>query len=250
MAEIFIQDVDFSYGERQIFKGFTLRIKSGERVALVGETGSGKSTLIKLIMRYHDISRGSITIGGQDIADVKRESLWRNISLVSQDDTLFYRTMAENIGYGQPRASLKDIERVAKAAYAHEFIMRLEEGYQTYVGERGVKLSGGERQRTSIARALLKNAPIVILDEPTSALDYETELHVQQSFDRLLEGRTSITVAHRLSTIRRSDRIVVMEHGRIAEVGTHEELLEKQGLYHRLHSIQDSSSGNSSIFLR
>jgi len=234
------KNIDFYYRKtREIFKGFNLKIKSNERLALVGPSGSGKTTVVKLLLRMHNVSRGEILVDGQDVSKVTQESLWRKISLVPQDPILFHRSLRENIRYGKPGASNTEIVKAAKAAHAHEFITEFAEGYDTYVGERGIKLSGGERQRVAIARAILRNAPILVLDEATSSLDSESEKLIQEAIDRLMEKKTVIVIAHRLSTIRKMDRIIVIEKGKIIEEGSHQELVEKaRGKYKKLWEIQ------------
>ena len=233
--------VSFRYANQPdaVYQGLNVNIEAGERVALVGESGAGKTTFVKLLQRLYDLDGGRILIDGQDIAAVQQESLRAAIALVPQEPLLFHRTLAENIAYGRPGASHTDVERAARQAHAHDFIMRLEDGYATLVGERGVKLSGGERQRVAIARAILADAPLLILDEATSSLDSETELQIQAAIATLMEGRTAIVVAHRLSTIRAADRILVFEAGRITEQGSHDQLMAlPDGRYRRLFDIQ------------
>ena len=220
-----------------LYRDFSLVIAPGERVALVGPTGSGKSTFVKLVQRLYDLEAGRILIDGQDIAKVEQASLRRAIAIVPQDPALFHRSIAENIAYGRPGASHEEIVGAARRARAHDFILRLPKGYDTLVGERGVKLSGGERQRVAIARAFLADAPILVLDEATSSLDVETEAQVQAAADALMRGRTTIVIAHRLSTIRGADRILVFDHGRILEEGRHAELVARGGAYAQLHSV-------------
>lgn len=230
----------FEYKEGvKVLNKFDLSITAGEKVALVGPSGGGKTTIVKLLMRFYDVTKGQILIDGQDIALVTQESLRKQISLVPQDPILFHRSLLENIRYGNPRATEKEVIAAAKAAHCHEFISKLADGYSTLVGERGVKLSGGERQRVAIARAILKNAPILILDEATSSLDSESEILIQDALKVLMKGKTTIVIAHRLSTIMSMDRIVVIEKGRVSEEGKHEELLKaKQGKYQKLWNIQ------------
>ena len=208
-------------------------IRAGERVGLVGRSGSGKTTFVKLVQRLHDVSGGRILIDGQDIAQATQHSLRSQIAIVQQDPILFHRSLAENIAYGRPGASMAAIEQAARLANAHEFILRLPKGYGTLVGERGVKLSGGERQRVALARAFLADAPVLILDEATSSLDSESEALIQQAMERLMKGRTSIVIAHRLSTVRSLDRILVFDRGEIVEQGTHASLASRTGGIYR-----------------
>jgi len=215
-----------------------LTIRRGEAVALVGPSGSGKSTMALLVPRFYDPSSGRVLMDGQDVSQATLYSLRSQIGLVTQEVLLFNESIRYNIAYGKPSASQAEIEEAAKAANAHDFIRRLPQGYDTLIGERGFRLSGGERQRLSIARALLKNPPILILDEATSALDAESERLVQEAIEHLMVNRTALVIAHRLATIRKADRIVVLEKGRIAEQGNHESLIEKKGTYHKLHSLQ------------
>jgi ATP-binding cassette, subfamily B, bacterial len=231
--------VTFSYrnAARPIYQRFSLAIAPGERVALVGPTGSGKSTFVKLIQRLYDLDEGRILLDGSDISEVTQASLRRAVALVPQDPALFHRTLAENIAYGRPDATEEEIVAAARRARAHDFISRLPQGYQTLVGERGVKLSGGERQRVAIARAFLADAPVLVLDEATSSLDVETERQVQAASEALMAGRTTIVIAHRLSTIRSADRILVFQDGRIVEEGRHGELVAASGAYARLHQL-------------
>ncbi|SSW69310.1 ATM1-type heavy metal exporter [Achromobacter veterisilvae] len=240
-GEIRFEDVSFRYGahDTALYDRFSVRIAPGERVGLVGHSGSGKTTFIKLIQRLYDVNGGRITIDGQDIAQAKQASLRSQIAIVQQEPVLFHRTLAENIAYARPGATQAEIEQAARLASAHDFIVALPKGYDTLVGERGVKLSGGERQRVAIARAFLANAPILILDEATSSLDSESEVLIQRAMDRLMEGRTTLVVAHRLSTVRALDRLLVMDHGRVIEEGSHEALIRlKNGLYRRLFERQ------------
>ena len=235
------EHVDFGYRNQPepIFEALDVEIAPGERVALVGESGSGKSTFVKLLQRLYDVDGGRIVIDGQDVTAVTQSSLRRAISVVPQEPILFHRSLAENIGYAKPGATLDEIVDAASKAHAHEFIARLAAGYDTLVGERGIKLSGGERQRVAIARALLADAPILVLDEATSSLDSLTEQLIQDALAKLLEGRTAIIIAHRLSTIRRVDRILVFDAGRIVESGTHAELMQREGgPYRRMVEMQ------------
>ncbi len=239
-GQIDFEKVTFNYHQtRSIFKNFSLTINPGERLAIIGSSGSGKTTIIKLVLRMHNIDGGKILIDGQDIARVTQESLWKNISLVPQDPILFHRTLMENIRYGRPEATDEEVFAAAKAANCHDFIEASPEGYQTYVGERGIKLSGGERQRVAIARAILRNAPILILDEATSSLDSRSERLIQDALDNLMKNKTVIVVAHRLSTIRKMDRIIVISKGKISEEGSHEALIKKDnGTYKKLWELQ------------
>lgn len=240
-GEIRFDGVAFRYpGQPEpVYRDFDLRIAAGETVALVGHSGSGKSTLVKLLQRLYDLDAGRILIDGQDIASVTQDSLRRAIALVPQEPVLFHRSLADNIAYGRPEASMADIRRAAELAHADGFISRLPQGYETLVGERGVKLSGGERQRVAIARAILADCPILILDEATSSLDSESELLIQDALERLMAGRTAIVVAHRLSTIRRCDRVLVFDGGAVVEQGSHAELLARpEGRFRRLHAVQ------------
>ncbi|HEY0295970.1 MAG TPA: ABC transporter ATP-binding protein, partial [Bordetella sp.] len=240
-GEIRFEHVTFHYGNHvlPLYQDFSTRIAPGERVGLVGHSGSGKTTFIKLIQRLYDLNGGRITIDGQDIAQVQQASLRGQIAIVQQEPILFHRTLSENIAYARPGASRAQIEQAARQANAHEFIETLPRGYDTLVGERGIKLSGGERQRVAIARAFLADAPILIFDEATSSLDSESEALIQQAMERLMAGRTTLVVAHRLSTVRALDRLLVMEHGRIAEEGSHDALVRMPGgLYRRLFERQ------------
>ncbi len=221
-----------------LFDGFELDIQPGERVGLVGPSGGGKTTITKLLLRYMDIQAGAIKIDGQDIRSITRDDVHKAISYVPQEPLLFHRSLGENIGYGKPGASFSEIQTAAKRAHADEFISKLPQGYDTLVGERGVKLSGGQRQRVAIARAMLKNAPILLLDEATSALDSESEKLIQDALWKLMEGRTAVVIAHRLSTVQRMDKIVVLDHGKIVEQGSHQKLLKQKGLYAKLWSHQ------------
>jgi len=244
VGEIVFEDVTFRYksAEAPLYDRFSLRIAPGERVALVGATGAGKSTFVKLVQRLYDLQGGRILIDGQDIADIAQGSLRAAIAVVPQDPALFHRTIAENIAYARPDATADEVKQAARRARAHDFIERLPKGYDTLVGERGVKLSGGERQRVAIARAFLADAPILVFDEATSSLDVETEREVQAAMEELMVGRTTIVIAHRLSTIRGADRILVFENGRVVEEGRHVELRAKGGAYERLAALTEGSA--------
>ena len=221
-----------------VFRDFDLHIAAGQRVGLVGHSGAGKTTFVSLLLRQYDLGAGAIEIDGQNIAKVTQDSLRENIAVVPQEPLLFHRSIRENIAYGNPEASEEEIMAAAKQAQAHDFIMTLPDGYDTLVGERGVKLSGGQKQRVAIARAMLKDAPILVLDEATSALDSESEVAIQKALETLMEGKTVIAVAHRLSTLRKMDRIIVLEDGKIIEDGTHEELSQASGTYQKLWEHQ------------
>jgi len=243
---IVFENVSFRYpGAPKGFHmhGLNLEVKAGEIVALVGPSGAGKTTLANLAPRFYDVTDGAVKVDGRDIRDVNLASLRALIGIVAQDTFLFNDTAANNIAYGRPGTPPEEIRRAAEAALADEFIRKMPEGYDTIIGDRGLKLSGGQRQRIAIARALLKNAPILILDEATSHLDTESELLVQKALANLMEHRTVIVIAHRLSTIRRADKIVVLSKGRIREMGTHEELVNKGGIYQRLYDLQFESAG-------
>jgi len=238
------KDITFQHADAKvpIFEHFNLTIQPGERVGLVGISGSGKTTLTKLLLRFADVNDGAILFSDQDIRQITQESLRRNIAYVPQETSLFHRSIAENIAYGKPDATPAEIQHAAKLANAHDFIMELPEGYDTLVGERGIKLSGGQRQRIAIARAILKDAPVLVLDEATSALDSESEALIQDALNKLMAGRTSIVIAHRLSTVANLDRIVVLEDGKIVESGKHHELLNRpDGVYHHLWSRQSGA---------
>jgi subfamily B ATP-binding cassette protein MsbA len=239
-SEIELRDISFGYANetRSVLRGVSLRIPAGKMVALVGESGGGKSTLTKLLPRFHDPTSGAVLWDGTDLRDARVASLRRHIALVTQETVLFNDTVRHNIAYGRLDATDAEIEEAARVAFAHDFIQELPAGYDTIVGERGIFLSGGQRQRLAIARAVLADAPVLILDEATSALDAESERLVQRALSNLIRDRTTIVIAHRLSTVRRADRIVVMEGGRIVETGTHTELLTRGGLYRRLYELQ------------
>ncbi len=230
-GELVFSQVNFEFGANQIFKDFSLTVAAGERVGLVGHSGAGKTTFVSLLLRQHDLTQGEILIDGQNIASITQDSLRENIAVVPQEPLLFHRSIFENIAYGRPSATREEVIAVAEKAEAHEFIMSLKDGYDTLVGERGVKLSGGQRQRVAIARAMLKNAPLLVLDEATSALDSESEVAIQKALHALMAGKTVIAIAHRLSTLREMDRIVVIEKGKIIESGTHTELAAQGGVY-------------------
>lgn len=238
-TRIDFENVGFAYKtRRRIFSGLNLTIKPGEKIGLIGPSGGGKSTFIKLLVRYYDVSEGSIKINGVDLRDMTQESLHRMIAAIPQDVCLFNRSLYENIRYGRTSASETEIYEAAEKAAADEFIRRLPKGYQTVVGDRGVILSGGERQRIAIARAILKNAPILVFDEATSALDSESEKHIQKSLSLLMKNKTVIAIAHRLSTLREMDRILVLDNGKIIEEGSHQSLLRKKGAYYKLYNMQ------------
>ncbi len=238
-GRIQFSQVTFGYDTQPIFKQFELEIKPGERVAFIGPSGSGKTTIVKLLFRFFDINSGGIFIDGQNISDVTQQSLRANLSLVPQEPILFHRSLYDNIAYARPNASAQEVYEAARLAHAHEFIKNFPEGYETFVGERGIKLSGGERQRVAIARAILKNAPILVLDEATSSLDSESEMLIQDALKNLMKGKTTIVIAHRLSTIMQMDRIVVVKKGQIVEEGKHAELIKaRQGTYQKLWEIQ------------
>ncbi len=238
-AEIKFENVDFAYPDKSLlFNDFNLSIANGQKIGLVGKSGSGKSTLVKLLARYYDLQKGKITINGKDIAKVTQMSLRKNIAFIPQDPLLFNRTLMENIRYGNVNATDEEVIKAAKEAYCDVFIKDLPDGYQSKVGDKGVLLSGGERQRIAIARAILSKAPILVLDEATSALDSESEVYIQKSLAKLMKGKTVIAIAHRLSTLKNMDEIVVLQKGKIVEQGSQAELLKKKGVFHHLYQLQ------------
>lgn len=240
VGDVEFRNVGFAYNEaREVIHSANVHIPGGQKVAMIGPSGAGKSTFMRLLMRTYDATGGEVLIDGQNIARVTQESLRRAIAFVPQDPSLFHRSLRENIRYGRLDATDEEVEKAARLAHCHDFITSLPQGYDTLVGERGVKLSGGERQRVAIARAMLKNAPILVLDEATSSLDSESEVHIQQALDELIKGKTVIVIAHRLSTIRKMDRILVFDGGQVVDDGTHDELLQKEhSLYKRLWNLQ------------
>jgi subfamily B ATP-binding cassette protein MsbA len=240
-ADIEFENVDFAYGEKPVLRDIRLTVKAGQLVALVGASGSGKTTLANLLLRFYDPTRGAVRIGGVDLREVATPDLRNQIAVVTQETILFNDTVRRNIELGRPGARNEEIIEAARHAYAYEFITQKPEGFDTVIGERGVALSGGQRQRLAIARAVLKNAPILVLDEATSALDTESERAVQAALDELMKGRTTICIAHRLSTILHADVIVVLDQGRIVETGRHAELIQRGGVYQRLYELQFQS---------
>jgi ATP-binding cassette subfamily B protein len=237
-GRIELRNVGFRYGSRTVLREVNLSIGAGEMIGLVGHSGSGKSSLVNLICRFYDVTEGGIRVDGVDIRSYSLNSFRSNIGLVLQEPFLFFGTIAENIAYGKPGASREEVISAARAARAHEFILRLPQGYDSLVGERGQALSGGERQRISIARALLIDPRILILDEATSSVDTTTEMEIQEALDNLIQGRTTIAIAHRLSTLRKADRLVVLDRGQVVEIGNHEDLLARGGAYHALYEAQ------------
>ncbi|MMZ59447.1 Lipid A export ATP-binding/permease protein MsbA [compost metagenome] len=240
--DIELKQVTFSYRDKVVLKDVSVRIPAGSFTALVGPSGSGKSTILRLIARFYDPDRGTVTMGGEDIRGMDPEALLRKVSMVFQDVYLFQDTIANNIRFGCSDATCEDIEAAARMACCHDFIMKLPNGYDTLVGEGGCTLSGGEKQRISIARAMLKDAPVVLLDEATASLDPENEAEIQKAIDRLVHGRTVIVIAHRLKTVRSADQIVVLNNGQITEQGCHDELLSRNGLYARLWKRQQEAN--------
>jgi len=240
-ADIHFENIDFNYGEKPVLCDINLTVKSGQLVALVGSSGSGKTTLANLLLRFYDPVRGVIRIGGVDIREVATRDLRNQIAVVTQETILFNETIRRNIELGRPGATNEEIIAAARHAYAYDFIMEKPQGFETVIGEKGVMLSGGQRQRLAIARAVLKNAPILILDEALSALDTESERIVQNALDELMKGRTTLCIAHRLSTIFHADVIVVLDQGRIVEAGKHDKLIRRGGIYQKLYELQFQS---------
>ena len=241
-GSIEFRDVSFGYGDQSqaelLFNGLSLHINAGESVGLVGASGGGKTTITKLLLRFMDVHKGAITIDGQNVASIRQGDLHNTIAYVPQEPILFHRSVFENIAYGQAGSTKRHVYAAARKAHAHDFIKTLPQGYDTLVGERGIKLSGGQRQRIAIARAMLKQAPILLLDEATSALDSTSEQAIQAALKRVMRGRTSIVIAHRLSTLQAMDRIIVIDEGNMIEQGTHQELLNNKGAYARLWQHQ------------
>jgi len=249
-GELEFRDVGFHYGARPVLRDVHLKVRPGEMIGLVGPSGAGKTTMVNLVCRFYDVTEGALLADGVDIRSFAIEEYRRHIGIVLQEPFLFYGTIAENIAYGRPEATREQIVAAARAARAHEFVLRLPDGYDSLVGERGQFLSGGERQRISIARALLIDPRILILDEATSSVDTETEREIQLALENLVQGRTTIAIAHRLSTLRRADRLVVIERGRITEVGRHDQLLQTPGTYARLYHAQFEERPTVSPLLR
>jgi len=246
-GEIELENVKFEYQNTEnqsVIHNLSLRMAAGETIGIVGSTGAGKTTLVKLLLRFYDVQQGCIRLDGQDLRDLRIKDLRRAIGFVSQDVYLFHGTVRENIAYGTFDATDEQIVEAAKIAEAHDFIISLPQGYDTIVGERGQKLSGGQRQRVSIARAVLKDPPVLILDEATSSVDNETEALIQRSLEKIAVGRTTIVIAHRLSTVRNADRIFVLERGQLVEQGRHDDLVGSKGIYERLWSVQTGVRGN------
>ena len=237
-AEIHIDNVSFDYGDQTVLHNIQLTVKPGQMIALVGQSGSGKTTLTNLLLRFYDPTGGALRIGGIDLRQMAIRDLRSQIAIVTQEIILFNDTIRNNIAYGRPGATAAEVEEAARHAHAHNFIMEKPGGYEASIGEKGVTLSGGQRQRIAIARAILKNAPILVLDEATSSLDNESERAVQAALDDLMKGRTTICIAHRLSTVQHADVIIVLDQGRIVETGRHTELLARGGFYHKLHNLQ------------
>ena len=246
-GNIEIRNAGFRYGSRVVLRNVSLNIGAGEMIGLVGHSGSGKSSLVNLICRFYDVTEGGIRVDGIDIRSFSLTAYRRNIGIVLQEPYLFFGTIAENVAYGKPEATREEIVAAARAARAHEFILRLPQGYDSLVGERGQALSGGERQRISIARALLIDPRILILDEATSSVDTTTEMEIQEALDNLIQGRTTIAIAHRLSTLRKADRLVVLDRGQIVEIGQHEELLARKGAYHALYEAQNRQNEDEAV---
>lgn len=242
-GDIEFRNVDFSYGdEEEVLKNFNLKIRRGENIAVVGESGAGKSTICSLIPRFYDVTEGKVLIDNIDVKDIQEITLRENIGIVQQDTFLFNGTIAENIMFGKLNASMEEVVEAAKKANAYEFIMEMPEGFNSVIGERGIKLSGGQKQRISIARIFLKNPKILILDEATSALDNNTEKQIQKSLEELSKGRTSVTIAHRLTTVNKCDRIIVLGKNGILEEGNHETLMNKKGVYYNLYMSQQKEN--------
>jgi subfamily B ATP-binding cassette protein MsbA len=237
-SKIVYDNVTFRYSNENVLSGINLEIEKGQTVAIVGQSGAGKSTLVNLLPRFYDVNEGEISIDGIPVPDLKVHDLREQIGLVSQESILFNDTVFNNIAFGRDKVTREEVEHAAKVANAHNFIMELEEGYNTNIGDQGNKLSGGQKQRMSIARAILKNPPILILDEATSSLDTESEKLVQEALDSLMHNRTSIIIAHRLSTVRQADKIVVLHQGAIKETGNHDQLIAQDGIYKKLHEMQ------------